>query len=128
VPYGAGANFADPAAPVVVFVGDGGVGFHVTELDTAERYGRAFIIVVLDDELWGAISLPQEQSFGETYEMNLPRRDWAKVAQGLGGNGYLAETEAAIGEALRDAVAKGKPAIVQVPVRSIISPYMAYIS
>jgi len=128
VPYGAGANFADHDAPVVVFVGDGGVGFHVTELDTAERYGRAFIIVVLDDEMWGAIALPQQQSFGETYEMNLPRRDWTKVAVGLGGNGYFAETEAAIAEALVDAVAKGKPAIVQVPVRSVISPYMAYIS
>lgn len=128
LPYGAGANFADPASPVVVFVGDGGVGFHVAELDTAERYGRAFIVVVLDDEMWGAIALPQEQSFGETYEMNLPRRDWAKVAEGLGGRGYFARDEEAIRKALGDAIASGKPAIIQVPVRSVISPYMAYIS
>lgn len=128
VPYGAGASFADPDAPVVVFVGDGGVGFHVAELDTAERYGRAFIIVVLDDELWGAIALPQEMSFGETYEMGLPRRDWAKVAEGLGGRGYLARDAEAIQAAVRDAIASGKPAIIQVPVRSVISPYMAYIS
>lgn len=128
VPYGAGASFADPKAPVVVFVGDGGVGFHVAELDTAERYGRAFIIVVLDDEMWGAIALPQEQSFGETYEMNLPRRDWTKVAEGLGGRGYFARDAAAIKQALADAIASGKPAIIQVPVRSVISPYMAYIS
>lgn len=128
VPYGAGASFADPDAPVIVFVGDGGVGYHVTELDTAERYGRAFIIVVLDDEMWGAIALPQQQSFGETYEMNLPRRDWAKVAEGLGGKGYLARTPEDIGAAVKDAIASGKPAIVQVPVRSVISPYMAYIS
>lgn len=128
VPYGAGASFADPAAPVVVFVGDGGVGFHVAELDTAERYGRAFIIVILDDEMWGAIALPQEQSYGETYEMNLPRRDWTKVAEGLGGRGYFARDAAGIQEALTDAIASGKPAIIQVPVRSVISPYMAYIS
>lgn len=128
VPYGAGASFADPGAPVIVFVGDGGVGFHVAELDTAERYGRAFIIVVLDDEMWGAIALPQEQSYGETYEMNLPRRDWTKVAEGLGGRGYLARDAAGIQEALTDAIASGKPAIIQVPVRSVISPYMAYIS
>ena len=128
VPYGAGASFADPKAPVVVFVGDGGVGFHVSELDTAERYGRAFIIVVLDDQKWGAISLPQHQSFGETYQMDLPRRDWTKVAEGLGGNGYLARDTQSIGEAVKAAIAAGKPAIVQVPVRSVISPYMAYIS
>lgn len=128
VPYGAGAAFADPDVPVIVFVGDGGVGYHVTELDTAERYGRAFIIVVLDDELWGAIALPQDQSFGETYEMNLPRRDWAKVAEGLGGKGYLARTPEEIDAAVKQAIASGKPAIVQVPVRSVMSPYMNYIS
>jgi acetolactate synthase-1/2/3 large subunit len=128
VPYGAGASFADPDAPVIVFVGDGGVGYHVSELDTAERYGRAFIIVVLDDEMWGAIALPQQASFGETYEMELPRRDWAKVAEGLGGKGYLCRDEAAIGVALADAIASGKPALIQVPVASVISPYMHYIS
>ncbi|WP_165899982.1 thiamine pyrophosphate-binding protein [Borborobacter arsenicus] len=128
VPYGAGASFADPNAPVVVFVGDGGVGFHVAELDTAERYGRAFIIMVLDDEMWGAIALPQEQIFGETYEMKLPRRDWTKVAEGLGGRGYFARDAEEIKKALADAIASGKPAIIQVPVRSVISPYMAYIS
>lgn len=128
VPYGAGANFADPDSPVVVFVGDGGVGFHGLELDTAERYGRAFIIVVLDDELWGAIALPQEMSFGETYEMNLPRRDWAKVAQGLGCGGYFAGDKEALQAALLAAIASKKPALIQVPVRSVISPYMAYIS
>lgn len=128
LPYGAGAAFADPEAPVVVFVGDGGVGFHVSELDTAERYGRAFIVVVLDDQCWGAIALPQEMSFGETYEMGLPRRDWTKVAEGLGGQGYLASNTDSIAKAVKDAVASGKPAIVQVPVRSVISPYMHYIS
>ncbi|MEW9805039.1 thiamine pyrophosphate-binding protein [Mesorhizobium marinum] len=128
VPYGAGASFADPEAPVIVFVGDGGIGFHVSELDTAERYGRAFIVVVLDDECWGAIALPQQMSFGETYEMGLPRRDWGKVAEGLGGRGYFARDAQALEEAVDDAIASGKPAIIQVPVRSVISPYMTYIS
>lgn len=128
IPYGAGAAFADPGAPVVVFVGDGGVGFHVTELDTAERHGRPFVIVVLDDELWGAIALPQQTSYGATYAMDLPRRDWAKVAQGLGCKGYLCHGEDEIAAAVKDALASGKPALIQVPVRSVISPYMKYIS
>lgn len=128
VPYGLGAAFADPEAPVVVFVGDGGVGYHVTEIDTAARYGRGFVIVVLDDQMWGAIALPQKERFGETFEMGLPRRDWAKVAEGLGGIGFLAQSPDEIGQAVRDAIASGRPAIVQVPVRSVISPYMAYIS
>ncbi|MBI1385078.1 MAG: hypothetical protein GC150_09230 [Rhizobiales bacterium] len=128
VPYGAGAAFARPGAPVIVFVGDGGVGFHVTELDTAERHGRPFVIVVLDDELWGAIALPQEMRYGTTYEMGLPRRDWAKVAEGLGCKGYVCNNESEIASAIGEAIASGKPALVQVAVRSVISPYMKFIS
>jgi acetolactate synthase-1/2/3 large subunit len=128
LPYGVGASFADPDAPVIVFVGDGGVGFHVSEMDTAARHGRSFIVVVLDDQLWGAIALPQKQKYGETFSMDLPRRDWAKVAEGLGGRGYFCADVASLRQAVTDAVASRQPALIQVPVRSVISPYMAYIS
>jgi len=128
LPYGVGASFADPDAPAIVFVGDGGVGYHVTELDTAERHGRNLIVVVLDDQLWGAIALPQEQSFGETYAMDLPRRDWVKVAEGLGARGVLCADPASLRSAIAEAAERGGPTLVHVPVRSVISPYMAYIS
>lgn len=128
LPYGVGARFADPDAPVIVFVGDGGVGYHVTELDTSARYGRPIVVIVLDDEMWGAIALPQRASYGEVYEMALPRRDWVRVAEGLGGGGALARTEAEIREAVSTAVSAGSPQIVQVPVASVISPYMEFIS
>jgi len=128
VPYGAGAAFADPGAPVIVFVGDGGIGFHVTELDTAERHGKPFVIVVLDDEMWGAIALPQQMRYGATYAMDLPRRNWAKVAEGLGCKGYICRGEDDLAAAVKDALASGKPGLIQVPVRSVISPYMKYIS
>jgi acetolactate synthase-1/2/3 large subunit len=119
---------ADPQAPVIIFVGDGGVGYHVTELDTVERYGRAVIIVVLDDEMWGAIALPQEMRFGETYEMDLPRRDWVKVAQGLGCEGQFCRDADQIKAAVAEAIADRRPTLIQVPVLSVISPYMKYIS
>ena len=128
LPYGVGARFADPGAPVIVFVGDGGVGYHVTELDTAARYGRPVVVVVLDDELWGAIALPQEMAYGRTYEMDLPRRDWVRVAEGLGGGGRLTRNVEELGEAVREAVSSDVPQIIQVPVASVISPYMEFIS
>lgn len=128
VPYAVGARFAYPKRPAVVFVGDGGVGFHVTELETAARYKRPIIIVVLDDQKWGAIALPQKMTYGGEYEMDLPMRDWAKVAEGLGGVGAFARTPDEIAKAMRAALAADKPAIVQIPVRSALSPYMAHIS
>jgi acetolactate synthase I/II/III large subunit len=50
------------------------------------------------------------------------------VAEGLGGVGALAKTRSEISSAVRKAVQAAKPAIVQIPVRSVLSPYMAYIS
>ena len=128
IPYGIGAKFAEPGRPVVVFVGDGGVGYHVLELDTAARYGRPVVVVVLDDQKWAAIALPQQRAYGQEYEMDLPARDWPGLATALGGTGARAETPAEIGEAVRAAAAGDKPAIVQIPVRSVISPYMDYVS
>jgi acetolactate synthase-1/2/3 large subunit len=128
IPYAIGARFACPDRPVVVFVGDGGVGYHAMELDTAARYDRPVIVVVLDDEKWSAIALPQRQSYGGEFEMALPRRDWPRLAESLGGFGARAETPGEIADAVRAASASGRPAIVQVPVRSVLSPYMANIS
>lgn len=128
VPYGIGARFAHPARLAVVFVGDGGVGYHVTELETAARYNKPVIIVVLDDQKWGAIAIPQRMAYGGEFEMDLPKRDWIKVAEGLGGFGAHARTPVEIATAIRSAIASGKPAVVQIPVRSVLSPYMAHIT
>jgi acetolactate synthase-1/2/3 large subunit len=128
IPYGVGATFAKPGSPAVVFVGDGGVGYHVTELETAVRYRKPVIVLVLDDEKWAAIALPQRAAYGGEYEMDLPRRDWVKVAEGLGAFGARADTIADLDKAIKAALASGKPALIQVAVRAVLSPYMAYIS
>lgn len=128
LPYAVGARFADPDRPVVVFVGDGGIGYHVTELETAARYNRPVIVVVLEDQKWGAIALPQRMSYGGEFEMELPRRDWVKVVEGLGGFGAHANSTDEITDAMKRALKSGKPSLVQIPVRSVISPYMEFIS
>jgi acetolactate synthase-1/2/3 large subunit len=128
IPYAIGAHFARPDHPSVVFVGDGGVGYHVMELETAVRYGHPAIVVVLDDQKWGAIALPQKMSYGGEFEMDLPSRDWVKVAEGLGATGHHARTAEEIDRAIRIAIDSGKPAVVQIPVRSVLSPYMDHIS
>ena len=128
IPYGIGAKFAEPDRPVVIFVGDGGVGYHALELDTAERHGRPVVVMVLDDQKWSAIALPQQRTYGAEYEMDLPGRDWPGLARALGGFGATARTLEEIGQAAKDALASNKPAIVQVPVRSVLSPYMDYVT
>ena len=124
IPYAVGARFAKPGSPVVVFVGDGAVGYHGVELDTAERYDRPIIIVVLDDRKWGAIALPQQRTLGRDYAVDLRERDWRRFAEALGGKGYRAETTDMLRMAVADAYRTGEPAIIQVPVQCVISPFM----
>jgi acetolactate synthase-1/2/3 large subunit len=126
--FGIGARFANPERPTIVFVGDGGVGYHVSEIDTAARYDRPVIIVVLDDQKWSAIAMPQKMRYGAEFEMELPRRDWPAVATALGGQGYVAQTTEEIRNAIADAISSGKSAIVHIPVKSVLSPYMAAVS
>jgi acetolactate synthase-1/2/3 large subunit len=128
IPYGVSAKLTRPDLPVIVFVGDGGFGYHALELDTALRYAVPVVVVVADDEKWGAIALPQERAYGVQVEMDLPRRDWAGLAQALGAYGERVDRAQDIGPALGRALASSRTAVLHVPVLSVESPYMTYIS
>lgn len=128
IPYGVAAKMVRPADPVVVFVGDGGVGYHVLELDTALRHDAPVIVIVADDQKWGAIALPQKRAYGVEVAMDLPRRDWAALARSLGCYGEFVEEPDDVGPALVRALQSGKPAILHVAIASVESPYITYIS
>jgi acetolactate synthase-1/2/3 large subunit len=128
VPYGVAAKLAEPGRPVVVFVGDGGFAYHGLELETAARYGAPLIVVVADDERWGAIALPQQRAYGVTVEMDLPRREWADVARAIGGHGETVDRPQDVGPALERCLASGLPAVLHARIACVLSPYMDYIS
>ncbi len=124
VPYGVGARFCRPDSPVVVFVGDGAIGYHGLELDTAERYGRPIIIVVMDDQKWGAIALPQARKYGGEFAVDLKERDWPGFATALGAEGVRAESVEDVRRAVEGALSTNRPTLIHVPVQCVISPYM----
>ena len=126
IPFGVAAKLASPAATVVVVVGDGGFAFHGLELETALRYGAPVVVVVYDDEKWGAIALPQQRAYGTEIELDLPRRAWWRVMRAMGGHGEYVDEEADLGGALRRALESGLPAVVQVKVPSVEAPYVEY--
>jgi acetolactate synthase I/II/III large subunit len=127
IPYGVAAALAT-GGPAVVFVGDGAVGYALLELDTAARYGANVLVVVADDELWAAISIPQARAYGRPVELDLPRRDWASAARSLGAQGVQASTAEEVAHATTSLLAADGPALLHVPIRAVESPYMNYIS
>ena len=126
IPFGVAAKLASPTGTVVVIVGDGGFAFHGLELETALRYNSPIVVVIYDDEKWGAIALPQQRSYGTEIELDLPRRPWWKVMQAIGGHGEYVCKESELPGALQRAFGSGLPAVVQVKVPSIESPYVRY--
>ena len=126
IPFGVAAKLASPASDVVVIVGDGGFAFHGLELETALRYGAPVLVVVYDDEKWGAIALPQRRAYGTEIELDLPRRAWWQVMEAMGGHGEYVDDEADLDAALTSALESGVPAVVQVKVPSVEAPYVEY--
>lgn len=55
-----GAKLACPERDVYCIIGDGAMGFHPQELETAVRNGLAVSFVVLCDKQWGMVKVNQE--------------------------------------------------------------------
>lgn len=120
LPASIGAACGQPERPVVCFTGDGGFWYHVAELETAVRYNVPVVIVVNDNQ-----SLNQEQdiyrrAYGGKLTHNhadlwhFSKLDLAALARAMGAEGYRVTEPDQIGDAVRQAVKSGKPAVVDV--------------
>ncbi len=116
-PAALGAKCAAPERPVVCFTGDGGFWYHLTELETALRYGINTVTVVNNNH-----SLNQEKRGNEvTYGGQTPGSDelwmlsdvdFARVAESMGCFGTRVENPNEMQSALEQALASGKPAVI----------------
>ena len=124
LPFAAAAKLAFPRAPVVALLGDGTFGFHLSEIDTAVRYGLDYVAVVGNDAAWNAEYQIQLRTYGAARAHGcelLPTR-YGAVAAALGAHG---EDVAAFGElrpALDRAAHAGKVACVNVFIERLAAP------
>jgi acetolactate synthase-1/2/3 large subunit len=115
-PYALALKYLKPTETVVLFNGDGTMGFNIMELETAVRHGLPIIVVVNNDLAWGMIKHGNELSFGrdteQGSELGLVRYD--RVAEALGGYGELVREPAAIRPALERAASLKVPSVINV--------------
>ena len=119
LPAAIGAKCAQPERPVLCFNGDGGMYYHLTELDTALRYGINTVTVVNNNH-----SLCQEKKGNErVYGGPKPGSDelwilndinFAQLAESMGCFGIQVNHPSELSSALDQAFAAGKPAVVDV--------------
>jgi thiamine pyrophosphate-dependent acetolactate synthase large subunit-like protein len=114
---GLGIKLARPERTVVSLMGDGGFGMTVSEIGTAVENGINTVCIVMNNGCWGAEKAYQRDFFGERYiGADVPNPPYDKLAELYGAKGFRVERAAQIEDAVRAAIACGKPAIVDVMV------------
>ena len=115
--YGAamGAKLGNPDAPVFAFQGDGAYGISgIAEVMTAVREEIPVIAVVANNYEWGAEKKNQIDYYDNRFvgANLLTNPDYAQLAEDMGAKGYKVEDPADVGDVVRDAVASGKPCVI----------------
>ena len=121
VPFALAAKLADPKRVAILFTGDGSFGFNAVEIDTALRYKLPIVCVVANDQAWGMIKSGQIYRYGYNRlvasELGMVRYD--KWVEGFGGYGEFVEDPNEIKPALKRGINSGKPACVNVMVKTV---------
>jgi acetolactate synthase-1/2/3 large subunit/sulfoacetaldehyde acetyltransferase len=112
---GLGAKVACPERRVISLMGDGGFGMTVSELGTAVAEGIHTVCVVMNNGCWGAEKAYQRDFFGGRYiGADVPNPPYDALAKLYGAAGFRVEKPGEAEDALRAALACGRPAIVDV--------------
>jgi acetolactate synthase-1/2/3 large subunit len=84
------------------------------------------LCVIGNDCSWGAIAHEQVHSFGRSIATSMPLRNYEKIVEILGGYGEMVTEPTEIGPALYRAFESGVPACVNVIIKSLQCPYIAW--
>jgi acetolactate synthase-1/2/3 large subunit len=118
------ARLVEPKAPVFAVLGDGTIGFHIAEFETAVRRKLPFVAVLGNDARWNAESEIQRRDYGANRMHGcelLPSR-YDQVVTALGGHGEHVERAADLPAAIERALASGKPSCINVMIESTAAP------
>ena len=120
LPGAIGVKCAAPDRPVVCFTGDGGLWYHIGELETAVRYNIPVITVVNnnrglmqnkrgDDRGYANVDGADSSELWQFNDVDL-----AKVAESMGALGIRVDRPGDVQSALGQALASGRPAVIDV--------------
>ena len=122
IPYGMAAKLAEPNSKVLVFSGDGSIGFYTMEYDTCIRHNLPITTVMGNDSNWGIDRTFQLAYFNRSVGTELRTVRYDKVVEAVGGHGEYVEKPEEVGPAVERAINSGLPSLVNVRVRPGASP------
>lgn len=119
-PAALGAKCAAPDRPVICFTGDGGFWYHLSELETAARFGINTITVVNNNRSFnqckgGFDSVYEGQNAGKPEDLWVFEEvNFVEVAKSMGCLGIRVDTPSEIRAALEKAMTANKPVVIDV--------------
>jgi len=115
LPMAMGGRLAQPAAPVLCVVGDGGFGHVWSELETARRTGTTVVVTVLNNGVLAYQKDAEDVKFGRhTAACVFSPVDHAQVARACGCRGVRIERPADYLPAVREALAAQETTVIDV--------------
>ena len=133
-----GAKVAHPNRQVYCIIGDGAMGFHPQEIETAVRNNLQVIYLVLCDKQWGMVKINQQfmlkpvktlvfKTLGpdETINTDLNEIQFDQLARSMGAYGERVADAAGLEGAIRRAMASGRCSVIHVdvdPVKHMWAP------
>jgi acetolactate synthase-1/2/3 large subunit len=125
--YAMAIKQALPDTHVLAFMGDGTVGFHLAEFETAVRENMPVVVVIGNDLQWNAEVRIQERDFGpdRVFACGLSDARYDEVASALGGHGEYVTSLAELAPAFARALASGRPACINVRIHGLAAPTFA---
>lgn len=137
-----GAASANRNRPVCCIIGDGAMGFHPQEIETAVRNNLQIVFVVMVDKQWGMVKMNQQIALKpiktvlkkslspeETINADLGDIQFDKLAESMGAYGEYVNDPKDLKAALQRALKTGKCAVLHVevdPVKHMWAPGLKY--
>lgn len=115
LPAAIGAKLANPDKIVVSLSGDGGFMMTFPELETAVRHRIPVIALVFNNRMYGTIRMHQEIHYPyRVIGTDLGNISFKGLAESVGAYGYYVETSEQFRDALKDAIAKNAPCVIEI--------------
>jgi acetolactate synthase-1/2/3 large subunit len=129
IPQAIAAKAAAPDKQVFCLIGDGAMGFHPQEVETAVREGLQVIWLVLCDRQWGMVKMTQQFAMKpiktlvkktlspeENINTDLDEIEFDQLARSMGAHGERVADAQGLPGAIERSLASGKPAVIHVDV------------
>jgi acetolactate synthase-1/2/3 large subunit len=127
-----GAKVAHPNRQVYCIIGDGAMGFHMQEIETAVRNKLQVTFLVLCDRQWGMVKMTQQIAFkpiktlllkslgpGETINADLSEIQFDQLARAMGAHGERVADPNGLEGAIKRSLASRRCSVIHVDVNQV---------